>query len=91
MNSFIQKTKAMVFQEAQDNGSFKGTVSLDKTPGQMFLSISKAESSSPHSLLNKIKTSTENQGTQPCIHIHKKHLASKVLPSAGDSNGGKIN
>lgn len=43
MNSFIQKTKAMVFQEAQDNGSFKGTISLDKTPGQMFLSISKAE------------------------------------------------
>ena len=33
----------MVFQEAQDNDSFKGTISLDKTPGQMLLSISKAE------------------------------------------------
>ena len=32
----------MVFQEAQDNGSLKG-ISLDKTPGQMLLSISKAE------------------------------------------------
>lgn len=81
----------MVFQEAQDNGSLKG-ISLDKTPGQMLLSISKAEIFlTSFTLKKKSRQHLDNRGTQPRIHILKEGLASTVLPPAGDSNSGRIN